>query len=308
MSAPPAELEYQQFLLESLREGWAEIRGDGPVFSYLYFDVLYHMLVLLLRPESKGRRSIQQRAFERYGLSSSELTLPEKAQAWNFMRLRVDDRRKLLSLASQLLADWPNEFLAFCRVNNFSYTEVGRFNKALPYWFYRVVYEQLSRGLYCYTKQELDSIIDYLQRKNGHAPTKKEVLAYLSDGLRDIRFGDWGPTRTIGKKRECPHCQKITIYRKAGFVPTNGKLRFKCTQCQRSYTLNSTQVFHTKEERSTAFQLYVEGHRISDIARRLSVSRTAVRNWIKAEAHQTPGSESVLESNVSGRIPPTEAE
>jgi transposase-like protein len=293
VSAPPAELEYQQFLLESLREGWVEIRGGGPVFSYLYFDVLYHMLVLLLRPESKGRRSIQQRAFERYGLSSSELTLPEKAQAWNFMRLRVDDRRKLLSLASQLLADWPNEFLAFCRANNFSYTEVGRFNKALPYWFYRVVYEQLSRGLYCYTKQELDSIIDYLQRKNGHAPTKQEVLAYLSDGLRDIRFGDWGPTRTIGKKRECPYCRKTTVYRKAGFVPGNGKPRFKCTQCQRSYTLNSTQVVHTKEERSTAFQLYVEGDRISDIARRLSVSRTAVRNWIKAEAHQAFGPPSV---------------
>jgi len=294
VSAPPAELEYQRVLLESLREGWVEIRGDGPVFSYLYFDVLYHVLVLLLRPESKGRRSIQQQAFERYGLSSSELALPEKPQSWNFMRLRVDDRRKLLSLASQLLADWPNEFLAFCRANNFGYTEVGRFNKTLPYWFHRVVYEQLGRGRYCYTKQELDSIIDYLQRKNGHAPTRQEVLPYLSDGLRDIRFGAWGPTRTIGKKRECPYCQKITIYRKAGFVPTNGKPRFKCAQCQRSYTPNSTQVAHTKEERSTAFQLYVEGHRISDIARRLSVSRTAVRNWIKAEAHQTPGSESVL--------------
>ncbi|MCI0338146.1 MAG: TniQ family protein [Acidobacteria bacterium] len=294
VSVPPAELEYQQFLLESPREGWVEIRGDGPVFSYLYFDGLYQVLVLLLRPGSKGRRSIQQQAFERYGLSSSELALPERPLAGNFMRLGVAERRKLLSLASQLLADWPNEFLAFCRANNFGYTEVGRFNRTLPYWFYRVVYEQLSRGRYCYTKQEFDSIIDYLQRKNGHAPTRQEVLPYLSDGLRDIRFGAWEPIRTWGKKRECPYCQKTTIYRRAGFVPTNGKPRFKCTQCQRSYTLNSTQVFHTKEERSTAFQLYVEGHRISDIALRLSVSRTAVRNWIKAEAHQTPGSESVL--------------
>ena len=83
LSAASAELKYQQFLLESLQKGWVEIGGDGPVFSYLYFDGLYQVLVLLLRPESKGRRSIQQRAFERYGLSSSELTLPEKAQAWN---------------------------------------------------------------------------------------------------------------------------------------------------------------------------------------------------------------------------------
>ncbi len=198
---------------------------------------------------------------------------------------------KLLNLASQLLTDWPNVFLAFCQANNFGYTEVGRFNRTLPYWFYRVVYEQLSRGRYCYTKQEFDSIIDYLQRKNGYAPTRQEVLPYLSDGLRDIRFGAWGLTRTIGKKRECPYCQKTTIYRKAGFVPTNGKPRFKCTQCQRSYTLNSTQVVHTKEERSTAFQLYAEGHTISDIARRLAVSRTAVRNWIKA--HQASESPSV---------------
>ena len=291
MLAPPAELECQQFLLESLREGWVEIRGAGPVFSYLYFDGLYHVLALLLRPESKGRRSIQQQAFERYGLSSSELTLPEKPQSWNFMRLRVDDRCKLLSLASQLLADWPNEFLAFCRTSNFGYTEVGRFNKRLPYWFYRVVYEQLSRGRYCYTKQEFDSIIDYLQRKNGRAPTRQEVLPYLSDGLRDIRFGAWGPTRTIGKKRECPYCRKTTIYQKAGIVKGSDKPRFRCTQCQRRYALDPTQVFHTKEERSMAAKLYVSGHTISDIARRLAVSRTAVRNWIKA--HQASESYSV---------------
>jgi transposase-like protein len=249
------------------------------------------MLVLLLRPESKGRRSIQQRAFERYGLSSSEVALPEKAQALNFMRLRVDDRRKLLNLALQLLADWPNEFLAFCRANNFGYTEVGRFNKTLPYWFYRVVYEQLSRGRYCYTKQEFDSIIDYLQRKNGHAPTRQEVLPYLSDGLRDIRFGAWGSARTIGKERECPYCRKTTIYQKAGIVKGSDKPRFRCTQCQRRYVLDPTQVVHTREERSTAFQLYVEGHRIAEIARRLGVSWTAARNWI--EGSQITASESI---------------
>jgi transposase-like protein len=291
VSAAPAELKDQQFLLESLREGWVESGGDDPVFSYLYFDALYHVLVLLLRPESKGRRSIQQQAFERYGLSSSEVALPEKPQSWNFMRLRVDERRKLLTLALQLLADWPNEFLAFCRANNFGYTEVGRFNRMLPYWFYRVVYEQLSRGRYYYTKQEFGSIIDYLQRKNGRDPTKKEVLAYLSDGLSDIRFGAWGPTRTIGKKRECPYCRKTTIYQKAGIVKGSDKPRFRCTQCQRRYALNPTQVFHTKEERSMAAKLYVRGHTISDIARRLAVSRTAVRNWIKA--HQASESQSV---------------
>jgi transposase-like protein len=289
VSAALAELKDQRFLLDSMREGWVEIGGDDPVFSYLYFDVLYHVLVLLLRPESKGRRSIQRQAFERYGLPSSELALPEKPQALNFMRLRVNERRKLLSLASQLLADWPTEFLAFCRANNFGYTEVGRFNKTLPYWFYRVVYEQLSRGRYCYTKQEFDSIIDYLQRKNGHAPTRQEVLPYLSDGLRDIRFGAWGPTRTIGKKRECPYCRKTTIYQKAGAVKGSDKPRFRCTQCQRRYALDPTQVVHTREERATAFQLYVEGHTISDIASRLAVSRTAVRNWIRGS--QTTASE-----------------
>jgi transposase-like protein len=171
---------------------------------------------------------------------------------------------------------------------------VGRFSRALPYWFYRVVYEQLSRGRNCYTKQEFDSLIDYLHRKNGHAPTKQEVLPYLSDGLRDIRFGNWERVRTIGKKRECPYCRETTIYQKAGFVGRNKKPKFRCTQCQRSYVLNSTQVFHTKEERSTAFQLYVEGHRISEIARRLGACRAAVRKWIKAEAHQTSESQSVL--------------
>lgn len=284
VSAPPAELEYQQFLLESLREGWVEIRGDGPVFSYLYFDGLYQVLVLLLRPESKGRRSIQQQAFERYGLSSSELALPEKAMAGNFMRLGVAERRKLLNLALQILADWPNEFLAFCQANNFGYTEVGRFNRTLPYWFYRVMYEQLSRGRYCYTDQELESFIDYLHRKNGHAPTRQEVLPYLTVGLRGARFGKWGLLRTRKNKieRECLYCQQVTIHKKAGVVAGTNKPRFKCKQCQRSYALNSTHVVHTKEERSTAFQLYVEGHRISEIARRLGVSWAAVRNWIKA--------------------------
>src|SRR5262245_57385389 len=124
---------------ESLRQGWAEIEGEGAVLSYFYFDALYHLLGLLLRPRSKckWRSSFQQQAFERYGLSLSELVLPEKAVSWNFMRLPVAVRRGLLNLASQLLADWPNEFLDFCRANNFSYTDVGRFHKTLPYWFHR---------------------------------------------------------------------------------------------------------------------------------------------------------------------------
>jgi transposase-like protein len=304
LSAPPAELKYQQFLLESLRQGCVEIGGDGPVFSYLYFDVLYHVLVLLLRPGSKckWRRSFQQQAFERYGLSLSELALPEKAVSWSFMRLPVAVRRRLLNLASQLLADWPSEFLAFCRANNFSYTDVGRFHKTLPYWFYRVVYGELSRGIYYYTKQEFDSLIDYLQRKNGYAPTRQEVLPYLSDGLRSIRFGAWEPTRTLGKKRECPYCRKVTIYHKAGFVEGSKRQQFKCTECKRSYVLNSPYVIHTKEERSTAFRLYVEGHRISDIARRLVACRAAVRKWIKAEARRTPDSQSVLLRMMRSKI------
>ena len=296
LSAPPAELKYQQFLLESLRQGWIEIDGEGAVFSYLYFDVLYHVLVLLLRPGSKckWRRSFRQQAFERYGLSLSELVLPEKAVSWSFMRLPVAVRRGLLNLASQLLADWPSGFLDFCRANNFSYTDVGRFHKTLPYWFHHVVYEELSRGIYYYTKEEFDSLIDYLQRKNGHAPTRQEVLPYLSDGLRSIRFANWEPTRTLGKKRECPYCRKVTIYQKAGFVEGSRRQQFKCTECKRSYVLNSPYVNHTKEERSAAFRLYVEGHRISDIARRLGACRGAVRKWIKAEARQTPDSQSVL--------------
>jgi transposase-like protein len=297
VSVAPVELKYQQFLLESLRQGWVEIGGEGPpVFSYLYFDGLYQVLVLLLRPGSKCKwgRSFQQQAFEHYGLSLSELALPEKAVSTGFMRLPVAERRKLLNLASQLLADWPNEFLAFCRANNFSYTDVGRFHKTLPYWFYRVVYEQLSRGIYYYTKQEFDSLVDYLHRKNGHAPTRQEVLPYLSDGLRSIRFGAWEPTRKLGKKRECPYCRKVTIYHKAGLVERSKKQQFKCTECKRSYVLNSPYVIHTKEERLTAFRLYVEGHRISEIARRLGACRGAVRKWIKAEARQTPDSQSVL--------------
>ena len=139
-----------------------------------------------------------------------------------------------------------------------------------------------------YLKQQKPSA---LQRKNGHAPTRQEVLPYLSDGLRDIRFGAWGPARTIGKKRECPYCRKTTTYQKAGIVKGSDKPRFRCTQCQRRYVLDPTQVVHTKEKRSTAFQLYVEGHRIAEIARRLGVSWTAVRNWIKA--HQASESQSV---------------
>lgn len=302
LSVTPAELKYQQFLLESIREGWVEIKGDGPVFSYLYFDGLYQVLVLLLRPGRKGRRSFQQQAFERYGLSSSELVLPERPMPGNFMRLGVAERRILLNLASQLLADWPNEFLAFCQANNFSYYEVGRFNRTLPYWFYRVVYEQLSRGPYRYTKQEFDSLIDYLRRKNGHAPTRQEVKPYLGDGLHHIKFGAWELIHTKGKKRECPYCRKVTIYRKAGVVKSNGKPKFMCTQCHRSYVLNPGKVVRTKEKRATAFRLYVEGHGTADIARRFSASQSAVRNWIKAEAHQTPGSESVPFSLVRAKI------
>jgi transposase-like protein len=83
-------------------------------------------------------------------------------------------------------------------------------------------------------------------------------------------------------ERECPYCQQVTTHSKAGFVAGTRNPRFKCKQCRQAYTPNRSRGGRTKEERSTAFQLYTEGHRISDIARRLGASETAVREWIKA--------------------------
>ncbi len=290
LPATPAELEYQRFLLEALQQGWVEIKGEGPVFSYLYFEGLYHVLVLLLRPVSGRRRSLQQQALEYYGLSAPELALPERLTASTFMRLGVTERRQLLNLASRLLADWPTAFLAFCRANNLGYSGVTSFKRSLPYWFYRVVDEHLSCARYRYTDQELESLIDYLRRKNGHAPTRQEVLPYLSEGVRQHRFGKWGLLRMMGNERECPYCQEATIHQKSGFLATNGKQRWMCMRCRRTYVLNATRIVHSQEERSEAAQLYFKGHRVTDIARKFAVSPRAVRKWV--HAHRTSESQS----------------
>ena len=143
-----------------------------------------------------------------------ELALPERLTAGNFMRLGVKERRQLLNLVSRLLADWPTEFLAFCRANNLGYSEVisCKSKGSFPYWFYRVVDEHLSCARYRSTDQELESLIDYLRRKNGHDPTRQEVLPYLSEGVRRLRFRKWGLLRVMGNERECPYCQEATIH------------------------------------------------------------------------------------------------
>lgn len=87
---------------------------------------------------------------------------------------------------------------------------------------------------------------------------------------------------------ECPKCHDSLKQSKNGKT-ASGSQRYRCFQCQHSYTPNKKAHGYSARVRREAIHLYLYGISSRRIGLRLRVDHQTVANWIKEDARKYPG-------------------
>lgn len=85
----------------------------------------------------------------------------------------------------------------------------------------------------------------------------------------------------------CPKCYHTIKQSKDGYTSA-GSQRYRCRICGCRYTPYPKEHGYDEDIRFQALQLYLEGMKIREIARRLQVNHQSVANWIQAYTHFLP--------------------
>lgn len=275
------EIDFQSFLLAGLQQGWVQLPRCGPMYSHLFFAGLYQIAsILSAGPKAK---SIREAVAQRHKITTVSFTLLQKSMPALY-KYNPAERRILLRMACCLLTDWPNGFLQFSHENEL-WSEVWLRRMAyVPYWYWKVVHENLERTQYLMSEPEFWSAVDYV-RQLGVTVNRRNVSEYVGrTAYIYFRRRSWadGPNPRSTCVRECPRCHVIGNQAKAG-LSRSGNQTYKCTACGRKYTEGKKLRFRTtKEVRSEGIRLHREGKDIEEIARVLSVPIRNVSGWVES--------------------------
>ena len=86
---------------------------------------------------------------------------------------------------------------------------------------------------------------------------------------------------------ECPKCHDTLKQYKNGKT-ASGSQRYRCYQCQYSYTPNKKVHGYGGELRRKAIRHYVDGMNLRRIGRHLGINHQTVANWVKEYAEKLP--------------------
>lgn len=275
------ELEFQVFLANTLRRGWVEMSQNGVIYSHLFFSGLHQMLGRLIY--GTMARPLKAALRQSYNIDLPIDFLPDKS--YLLERLDVGQRRALLQAVNRLLQDWPNDFIEFCHANKLaSHFLIGE-KKRLPFWYWRVVREHLTKGAHKVSDDEIVSIANYVRKEEGK-PSVPELNRFLSPQIitRARRAGLIKGKQYPGL---CPHCQATQRQFKGGFS-RHGTQQFRCGECGRKYQqdyvsnrMRNPQRY-SEPARHKAVELYLSGNGFKKIGRLLSVQPRTARSWCKA--------------------------
>jgi hypothetical protein len=173
VEADAAEVEFQERLLNAIRDGWIIVDGQGAVYSHLFFRVLHQ----LMRVVTTGKRSAALRAAAIARWDVSPFSPSFSGNSRDLERLDINTRRQLLAIARYMLEDWPERFVEFCRANRVWSSTLLRDLDDVPYWYWRVVTKHLYRYSYCPSDEEIDSAVAYLRGHNQ--PLNKKSISRL---------------------------------------------------------------------------------------------------------------------------------
>jgi len=85
----------------------------------------------------------------------------------------------------------------------------------------------------------------------------------------------------------CPRCNKTRRQARDGRTAA-GSQRYRCALCGCRYTPQPRDLGYDEEIRFQALQLYLEGHSMREVARRLDVNHQSIANWMRAYTRYLP--------------------
>lgn len=89
------------------------------------------------------------------------------------------------------------------------------------------------------------------------------------------------------KRPACPRCDKSVRQARDGRTPA-GSQRYRCGVCGCRYTPQPKEHGYEEEVRFQALQLYLEGHSLREVGRRLNVNHQSIANWMRDYARYLP--------------------
>ena len=191
-------------LRKILADGYVLINGV-PAYSHLYFSSLRHVMKMLMMTRYGPRLC------EAVGVSFSEIT-PRKS----FEQLSLRVQSILLVKASWLLDDWPGRFVDVCKRRRVLSSALLREFDPAPYWYWKVVYENLYRPARGLTDEEIRAAIDYMERE-GMEMSEAALSRLL--GVRQVF------RKRKGKAEEFPDV-KFTLEQRQELVRKAARVRW----------------------------------------------------------------------------------
>lgn len=177
MSVNSHLVDFQRQLTSTLERGWISIPKHGSIHSHLYFTVLHQLMrMLATKGKAAGLREIAAREYE--------IDLPPSqpvSSGRDIERLSVRERVALVAICNRLLSNWPNEFVRFCREHRVWSASLLRDLEHAPFWYWKVVHDELYRIGYTPSDIEVQSVITHLV-KTERPLNKKTISRALGKG------------------------------------------------------------------------------------------------------------------------------
>jgi hypothetical protein len=152
--------------------GWWWAGSETIHYGPLFFDVLHHIATLL--GSGKGQKLLSE--VERR-IGKTEVLSKSRPPKGVIEHRSIEDRHWLVFLALWLLQEWPERFVETSHAARMWQSSLLG-GERFPYWFERVVKEDLDRTNYIPNGDEARSIAEYMERR-GQTITKKSVEQFL---------------------------------------------------------------------------------------------------------------------------------
>lgn len=166
ITAKDLEIDAVEDALRLIRFGVAFAGPRQITFSHLVFEGWRLIMNGVLR---QARNSAW--------FNGSPLQLPllsvEKHEELEFQS--VDTAAIFFTVAHQLLQQWPDRFLDFCRANQLSRYDWVRPRENAPYWLHRVLKSELDMTRYSVTAEEIRGAKDWLEKSGGQIKARNII-------------------------------------------------------------------------------------------------------------------------------------
>lgn len=146
-------------------------------YAHLWLQVL-HRLCEILASSGRSRRSDK---LQTVVSQATRLALPLAAGAAKFESFGLHDRHRLLLSALWMLMDYPGRFIRICREAGLRRSLVLGDLCEVPYWFDRLLKQELDGSRYVPNVEEVRQAANYLIRE-GKAITQTSVQQVIGRG------------------------------------------------------------------------------------------------------------------------------